>query len=159
MKNRVRFSALAIAITAMVLILSAIGIISVRHNADRLALFCLIMGTIIITGLCYCPVSVEAGDTGIALHRLLSKPKRFAYTDIQHVEVCYPSICGIRLCASGGCFGYWGYFSDYIIGAYFGYYGSRNHCFLVKMKNGRQYALGCEDPVAMVNHIKALMQA
>lgn len=126
--------------------------------ADKLVLFCLVMCSIIIAGLFYCPISVEANTTEIKLYRLLVNARAFTYNDIQTVDVCYPSIGGLRLCASGGCFGYWGYFNDSIIGAYFGYYGSRSRCFLVKLKNGRQYVLGCEDSVAMVDYIKSLMQ-
>lgn len=158
MKNKVKYSLYSLAITVIVLILSVIGVISLRDNTDKLVLFCLIMGSIIIAGLFYCPVSVEANDTKIKLYRLLAKPIAFAYDDIQKVDVCYPSFGGLRLCASGGCFGYWGYFNDTAIGTYFGYYGSRSYCFLVKLKNGRQYVLGCEDSVAMVNHIKMRMQ-
>lgn len=113
------------------------------------------MGAGIIAGLYYCPVSVEANLSEIKLYRLLAKPKIFAYKDIQSVETCYPSAGGIRLCGSGGLFGYWGYFSDIMIGTYFGYYGSRSYCFLVKLKNGKQYVLGCENPVAMVDYIKS----
>lgn len=158
MKNKVRYSLYSLAVTVIVIILSVIGVISLWHNADKLVLFCLVMGSIIIAGLFYCPISVEANTSEIKLYRLLAKPRAFTYNDIQTVDVCYPSIGGRRLCASGGCFGYWGYFNDSVIGIYFGYYGSRSRCFLVKLKNGRQYVFGCEDSVAMVDYIKLLMQ-
>lgn len=158
MKNKVKYSSYSIAITIIILILSIAGVISLWHDNNKLVLFCLIMGAIIISGLFFCPVSVEANDKEIRLYRLLAKPKVFAYNDIQAVEVCYPSFIGMRLCASGGCFGHWGYFNDVVIGTYFGYYGSRSYCFLVKLKNGRQYVLGCEDPVAMANCIGSHMR-
>lgn len=157
MKNKVKFSIYALAITVVVMILFIVGEISLWDNTEKLARFNLIMGTAIIAGLYYCPISVEANRSEIKLYRLLAKPKVFAYKDVQAVDTCYPSAGGLRLCGSGGCFGYWGYFSDIMVGTYFGYYGSRSHCFLVKLKNGKQYILGCENPVAMVNHIKSFM--
>lgn len=158
MKNKVKYSVFSLAMTAIVIILSIIGIISLRHNTDELILFCVIMGLAIISGLYFCPVSVEANKDGIKLHRLLSRPKFFALDDIQSVDTCYPSGGGLRLCGSGGCFGYWGYFSDIMIGTYFGYYGKRSCCFLIKLKNGRQYVLGCENPAEMVEYINRLMK-
>lgn len=155
MKNRVKFSIFVQVITAVVILLCIVGEISLWNIHEKLIKFNLIMGAGIIAGLYYCPVSVEANLSEIKLYRLLAKPKIFAYKDIQSVETCYPSAGGIRLCGSGGLFGYWGYFSDIMIGTYFGYYGSRSYCFLVKLKNGKQYVLGCENPVAMVNYIKS----
>ena len=154
MNNKVKFSIFSLIITAAVIILSVAGIVSVRHNTEEVVIGSLIVGAVVIAGLYYCPVSVEANRSEIKLHRFLAKPKVFAYKDIAAVDTCYPSAGGIRLCGSGGCFGYWGYFSDIMIGTYFGYYGSRSSCFLVRLNNGRQYVLGCENPVAMVDYIK-----
>lgn len=155
MKNKVKFSIFDQVITTVVILLCIVGEISLWNIHEKLIKFNLIMGAGIIAGLYYCPVSVEANLSEIKLYRLLAKPKIFAYKDIQSVETCYPSAGGIRLCGSGGLFGYWGYFSDIMIGTYFGYYGSRSYCFLVKLKNGKQYVLGCENPVAMVDYIKS----
>ncbi len=35
-------------------------------------------------------------------------------------------------------------------------YGSRGHCFLIKLKNSKQYVIGCEDPAALVDYYKKL---
>lgn len=154
MKNRVKFSVYSIIITAAVLILSAVGIVSLVGETDRLVVFCVILGAAIVSGLYYCPVFVEANQSGIVLHRLISRPRYFSYAEIASVDTCCPSAGGLRLCGSGGLFGYWGYFSDIMIGTYFGYYGSRSHCFLVKLKSGRQYVIGCTDPAAIVSYIE-----
>ena len=61
---------------------------------------------------------------------------------------------GIRLCGSGGFFGYWGYFSDIVIGQYFGYYADRSQCFYIKLKNKRQYVISCKNHVGMVEAIR-----
>lgn len=155
MRNRIKFSVYSLIITVVVLVLCVVGIFSLLYDTYRLIMFCVIMGTAIVAGLFYCPRSVEADNSGIILNRLLSRPKFFAYADIGSADICYPSAAGLRLCGSGGFFGYWGYFSDIMIGTYFGYYGSRDNCFLIRLKNGRQYVVGCEDAVAMVGFVKS----
>lgn len=153
MKNKVKYSAYSITVTAAILIIFAVGIVTNVNDTDSLAIFCLIMGGCTLAGLFYCPISVEASQSAVTLRRLLGGNKTFKCSDIASVDTCYPSAGGLRLCGSGGAFGYWGYFSDIMIGTYFGYYGSRSHCFVVKLKSGKQYVLGCENPDAMVEFI------
>lgn len=157
MKQKVKFSAYSLIVTAVVLILCVVGIFSLIGNAEKLTLFCIIIGGATIAGLYYCPKSIQANESSVTLHRLLSSPKVFNYNSIQAVDTCYPSAGGLRLCGSGGFFGYWGYFSDIMIGAYFGYYGSRSNCILLKMKEGKQYVLGCNNAAEMVAYIKQQM--
>lgn len=154
MKNKVKFSIYSKIITVLVLILFAAGVIALLDNTRELPLFCIIMGGATITGLYFCPISIEADQSEIKLHRLLSHPKCFAYNDIQSVDTCYPSAGGLRLCGSGGFFGYWGYFRDIAIGQYFGYYADRSQCFYIKLKNKRQYVISCKNHVEMVEAIR-----
>ncbi len=157
MKQKIKFSFYSLIITATIVIVGVVGVVSLLGNKEELVLFCIIMGGVTMAGLYYCPTSIQANEEGVTLHRLLSSPKVFNYNSIQSVDTCYPSAGGLRLCGSGGFFGYWGYFSDIMIGSYFGYYGSRSNCFLVKLKDGKQYVLGCDNAVAMVEYIKAQM--
>ncbi len=153
MKQKVKFSAYSLIVTSVVLILFVVGIFLLLGKEEKITLFCIIMGIAIIAGLYFCPKYIEANESGIVLHRLLSPSKVFLYDMIQPVETCYPSAGGLRLCASGGFFGYWGYFNDIMIGSYFGYYGNRNNCILIKLKDGKQYVLGCENASAITNYI------
>lgn len=155
MKQKVKFSSYSLIVTAVVMILCVVGIFSLIGNAEKLTLFCIIIGGVTIVGLYYCPKSIQANESSVTLHRLLSSPKVFNYNSIQAVDTCYPSAGGLRLCGSGGFFGYWGYFNDIMIGTYFGYYGSRSDCLLLKMKDGKQYVFGCENAVAMVDYIQS----
>lgn len=155
MKNKVKFSTYSIIVTAMIVILCVFGIFSLFLDATQSVPLCVIFVASTVVALFYCPIEVEADQSGITLCRLLSGPKVFSYDSIQSVDTCYPSAGGLRLCGSGGYFGYWGYFNDMMIGTYFGYYGSRGNCFLVKLKNGKQYVLGCEDATAMVDYINS----
>lgn len=157
MKNKVRFSAFCKGITVTVLALFVAGIVALRDEPGQLAFFCVLIIPTTLAALYFCPRTVEATSSGVTLRRLLGAPKVFTYDSVSEVDTCYPSLGGIRLCGSGGFFGYWGYFSDIMFGTYFGYYGSRDRCFLLKLKNGRQYVIGCEDPHAMVDYIRSQM--
>ncbi|WP_300877569.1 PH domain-containing protein [uncultured Duncaniella sp.] len=64
-----------------------------------------------------------------------------------------------RICGSGGFMGYWGWFSERDLGKYFAYYGKASDCFLVTMKDGRKYMLGCQNPAEMVDAINARLTA
>ncbi len=152
MKQKVKYSPLSLALTGIALIIFLCAFVDTHDNIHKLVLFSILIGCVMISALYYCPTSVTVSESGITLHRLLGK-KVFGFNDILSVDTCYPSAGGIRLCGSGGFFGYWGYFNDIMIGTYFGYYGSRSHCFLIKLKNGRQYVLGCDNPAAIVNYL------
>lgn len=154
MKNKVKFSNLSKFLTIFVIFIFIAGFFMVSSRSE-LIIYSLIVFPTFFISLYFCPVSVEADQQGITLNRLMSKPKKFQYKDIILVETCYPSAGGIRLCGSGGFFGYWGYFNDIMYGNYFGYYGSRDHCFIVELKEGRKYILGCENQVEFVKSIKS----
>ncbi len=59
-----------------------------------------------------------------------------------------------RIAGSGGFMGYWGWFREGDIGKYFAYYGKASDCFLVTLRNGRRYMLGCNDAPEMVAAIQ-----
>ncbi len=153
MKQKVKFSLFARILTAVVLVLFVVGIVYIRDNPGKLIFFCVLIGIMTLSGIYFCPVSIEADGKGITLHRLMGFSARFAYRDMISAETCYPSAAGIRLCASGGFFGYWGYFNDIMLGTYVGCYGDRNHCFLIKFANKQPYVIGCENPTEMVEFI------
>lgn len=50
MKQKVKFSAYSLIVTAVVLILCVVGIFSLIGNAEKLTLFCIIMGGATIVG-------------------------------------------------------------------------------------------------------------
>ena len=64
MKNKVKFSIYSKIITVLVLILFAAGVIALLDNTRELPLFCIIMGGATITGLYFCPISIEADQSG-----------------------------------------------------------------------------------------------
>lgn len=76
-------------------------------------------------------------------------------SEVENVELFQPTMGAIRICASGGFMGYWGTFREGDIGNYYAFYGKASDCFLVRMKNGKKYVLGCNQPDKMIDYIKS----
>lgn len=152
MKSKVTLSAYCKVITFALIILLIIGIVSCRDNESKLWALVVISIALIGFSLFYFPTNIETTNSSLIIHRFL-KSKIIPYSFISSADTCIPSAGGLRLCGSGGFLGYWGYFNDIIIGTYFGYYGNRNQCILVKLKNGKQYVVSCEEPIQMISSI------
>lgn len=152
MKSKVTLSAYCKVITFALIILLIIGIVSCRDNESKLWALVVISIALIGFSLFYFPTNIETTNSSLIIHRFL-KSKIIPYSFISSADTCIPSAGGLRLCGSGGFLGYWGYFNDIIIGTYFGYYGNRNQCILIKLKNGKQYVVSCEEPIQMISSI------
>lgn len=81
------------------------------------------------------------------------KVRRINLENIVSIEQFQPTLGAIRICGSGGFMGYWGIFKEGDIGRYYAFYGKSSDCFLIRMKNGDKYVLGCEKPEDTVNYI------
>lgn len=158
MKSKVHFSYFCIGITIAVLTVFAIGLISTYNQGNRFYILLAIFIASLASGLYYCPTNIEAGGKSIKINRILSTSKEFLYSDISKIDFCYPSAGGIRICGSGGFFGYWGYFQDNIIGYYFGYYGDRSQCVLIRLNSGKQYVVSCTECDKMVEYLRTKME-
>lgn len=154
MKSKVKLSVFSTVLTAVVIIAIVVGIFTSTRDVKESVILSVILAGMILCGLFYCPASIEAAGDSLLIRRVL-KTKRIPYTQIASVDRCYPSAGGLRLCGSGGFMGYWGYFSDIVIGTYFGYYGNHNQCILIRLKNGKQYVVSCCGPDEMVAAIAA----
>ena len=111
--------------------------------------FVVIMLTI---SLYYMPMSIGADENAIYINRSL-KIKSISMTEVKSVKLHIPSSATIRTCGSGGFLGYWGWFREREVGNYFAYYGRMKDCFLVELKDGRKYLLGCKNAPDMVEYI------
>lgn len=154
MKSRVKFSALSTGLTVFTIGIITVGIICSWRIPEKVVIGSVILAAILLSGAFYAPISIEAASGKLIIHRLF-KNKSIPYADIAEAERCYPSGGGIRLCGSGGFLGYWGYFHDIVIGTYFGYYGDRSQCILLKLKSGKQYVISCEKPEEMLAEIES----
>ena len=107
-----------------------------------------------MAALFYAPLSLTLTDNALEINRSL-RIKALPLTEIESVKLCQPTMGAIRICGSGGYLGYWGWFRERDLGKYFAYYGKSSDCFLVRMKDGRQYMLGCKDAPEMVAAIQS----
>lgn len=102
--------------------------------------------------LCFMPLSISLDSKSLNINRPL-KIKSIPLSKIADVKLCPPTMGAKRICGSGGWFGWYGWFSEKDLGKYFAYYGKASDCFLVSLKNGRKYMLGCKDAPEMVKAI------
>lgn len=153
MKKSVKLSTWCIAMTLIGLAV----VLIVLYCADHPAAKWIAAGAFIIlclTALFFMPLSVSIKDGGVNINRPL-KTKSIPLNRIASAKLCPPTMAEKRICGSGGWFGYWGWFSEPSIGKYFAYYGKASDCFLVELKDGKKYMLGCEDAPAMVELINS----
>lgn len=119
--------------------------------------FWIVLGILLVLlffGFLYGPRQIIADSDYVIVKTYFLKHK-ILVRDIESIELFRPSMGSIRLFASGGYCGYWGIFRDELIGTYAGYYGKSSDCFLVRMKNGSKYVLGCQNPEEMVEYIQS----
>lgn len=106
-----------------------------------------------LASLFYAPREIELTDNGYLIVRFAARIKRIPVSSIRRICLVSPTMSERRLFASGGYYGYWGWFSEATLGRYFAYYGKASDCFLVKLDDGRKYMLGCQDPAEIVEAI------
>ncbi len=115
-----------------------------------------IWGITALASLFYMPLSIYADKNAIYINRSL-KIKAIPLMDVLSVKMCQPTMGTIRICGSGGFFGYWGWFKERDLGKYFAYYGRSSDCFLVELKDGHKYMLGCKNAPKMVEYINGYL--
>ena len=156
MKKKVELSAYSIVISAFGMSILCF-VLCLQVSRDVLNwLSWTIFGVII--SLCFCvlfysPLSLSLSDSALSVNRLL-RVRRIPLSEIESVRLCPPTMGAKRIFGSGGWFGYYGWFSEGDLGKYFAYYGKSSDCFLVTLKNGMKYMLGCKDAPEMVEAIR-----
>ena len=152
MKQLVRLSSFSVTISAIMLIV-LLGIIVFSHNHWTVILISSALLLMCISAIIYMPLSISVNEKEMSINRLLLV-KRIPLSEIVEVKLVSPTMAEKRICGSGGWMGYWGWFSEKDLGKYFAYYGNSSNCFLLKLKNGRQYMLGCSNPASIVCYIQ-----
>lgn len=105
----------------------------------------------------YAPVFISVDDDALRVRRYI-KSKRIPLSEIASVTLMAPTMAETRIVGAGGWFGYWGWMKEPLLGKYFAYYGKASDCFLVRLKNGRQYLLGCTDPASVVAYLQSRLK-
>lgn len=153
MKKRVELSTYCWIISALsTAFICGVFLYALQRPDNNLAVW--ISGAAIImlffSTLCYMPLSISLDNESLNINRSL-KIKSIPLTEIANVKLCAPTMGAKRICGSGGWFGWYGWFSEKDLGKYFAYYGKASDCFLLTLKNGKKYMLGCKDAPEMVN--------
>ena len=157
MRQRVELSSFSVIITTLGIVIF-IGLLLYSIFSDAPVGMVIVLAAAItfigFAALFYAPLSISVDNERISVNRCW-KSKSIPLSEIASVKFCPPTMAERRLCGSGGWFGYWGWFSEPSIGKYFAYYGKASDCFLVRLKNGSQYILGCENPKDMVAYLSS----
>lgn len=155
MKQKVTISTYSFIVTIIgIAMLVVMMIFELKRSHEITAYFvAFALVSLCFMALFYSPMYISVGNGNLNIHRSL-RIKSIPITDIKSVELCAPTMSEMRICGSGGWFGYWGRFSEPSIGKYFAYYGKASDCFLVRLKDDRQYLLSCEKPAQMVEFLK-----
>ncbi len=158
MRSKIAFSRFASILTAVLFVLLFVGCIASIHNKTSFVMILSVYVVLIVCALFYGTAYVEATPDKIILGSLLRR-KTILMRDVAGVELFQPTMGAIRIFASGGFMGYWGFFKEGDLGRYYAFYGKSSDCFLVRLKNGDKYVLGCTNPESMVDYIKSQISA
>lgn len=154
MKRKVKYSKYCtITTSAIFMTLCTLALYTIIEGPTEAGL--VIVGVILclnIIGAYFAPINIEATPDFVEIS-MLARRKRIPLKDIVSVQSCKPTMGAIRICGSGGYFGYWGWFRESDIGKYFAYYGRASDCFLLTLSDGRKYMLGCTDSHNMAAYI------
>lgn len=156
MRARVKLSGYCLWLTVIITAAFVVGCVLTFHEIAGFCIILVMALVMIVSGLIYAPITIEANPKDVLVRSLLRR-KQLPISDIESVKLFQPTMGAIRVCASGGYMGYWGIFREGDIGKYYAYYGKSSDCFLVTMKTGAKYVLGCENPRAMVDYINSLI--
>lgn len=156
MKHSVKISTYSLVMTVVALAIM-IGVLILQ--ADREAWVSVYLFSAVIVLICgmalfYSPISVAVNDDALMVNRSL-RVKTIPLSRIESIKLCQPTMAERRISGSGGWFGYWGWFKEKDLGKYFAYYGKSSDCFLVTLKDGSRYMLGCCNPKPIVDYVNS----
>lgn len=158
MKQKVTWNWLAVILTFGVLLLLIVGMMATRDIPEKYFALGGVMLLMLLTLWVFSPTAIGADENSIVVYRRVKK-KRIPFSEIKDISYYTPvPFGGIKLCGSGGFGGFWGWYNNSDIGTYFAYYGDPHSCFLVELKNGRKYVLGCENPGVIMDAVKKEMK-
>ena len=154
MKKRVDYSTFSWILTLIVTAALGIGLAVSKDEPAALYPLLIIVFGLYLPALFFAPIYISANENEIEIDSSF-KIRSIPMSEVSSVERYRPLPSTIRTCASGGFLGYWGTFRDSVVGKYVGYWGNKNDCFLVILKSGKKYLLGCRDCDAMMDYIKS----
>lgn len=158
MKAKIKYSRFVTVLTATIFAAMFISLIVTIHEKPAfftlLPIYLIMIGSALLYGVAYIKIDKE----NIILGSIL-RSKKVALRNVNSVELYQPTMGATRIFASGGFMGYWGIFREGDTGRYYAFYGKASDCFLVRMKNGDKYVLGCDNPNDMVSYIRSQIRS
>lgn len=140
-------------LTVMIIVAFIVGCCLTLNEKPAMLILLVMFLILLVCGLLYGASYIAADSTYVYIGSFLRR-KKIRIENIESIELFQPTLGAIRLCASGGFFGYWGIFREGDIGRYWASYGKASDCFLIRMRNGVKYVLGCAQPHSMVDYIR-----
>lgn len=153
MKSKVKFSTFNTLFSLLLICGLAIIAVSTWGTYKFFIVFTVLL-ILLVFGVFYAPMRIEVDGKNVTVRHIVKKHS-IPMDKIVSIEPFQPTMGAKRICGSSGFMGYWGIFREGDIGRYMAYHGKSSDCFLIKMKNGDKYVLGCENPDEMVNYIKS----
>ena len=103
----------------------------------------------------FVPIKLSFDSKSLKIHRPIGR----IHIRYQDVKSCYVIDCDdldnyIRICGSGGVYGLLGYFKHEKYGKVRFFVTDRHQCFIIRMKNGKNYMIsspGCDNIVMVIN--------
>lgn len=153
MKSKVKFSTFNTLFS--LLLICGLAIIAVSTwGTNKFFIVFTVLLILLVFGVFYAPMRIEVDGKYVTVRHIVNQHS-IPMDKIVSIEPFQPTMGAKRICGSGGFMGYWGIFREGDIGRYMAYHGKSSDCFLIRMKNGDKYVLGCENPDEMVNYIKS----
>lgn len=154
MKSKITYSAYCIILTTAINLAFLIGCILSFREKTVFFIFLSIYVVLVTFALFFGAIYIKANQRYIIMGSLL-RAKRIPMRNVKSVELFQPTLGAIRIIGTGGFMGYWGIYKEGDVGRYYAFYGKSSDCFLVRMKNGDKYVLGCKEPETMVDYIES----
>lgn len=153
MKQKISYSRYVSILTALLFGIVFIACIATVHEKPLFFAILAVYLVLIVTALFFGVAYLKATPDYIILGSIL-RSKKIRVIDIESVELFQPTMGAVRILGSGGFMGYWGIFKEGDIGRYYAFYGKASDCFLVRLRNGDKYLLGCKDPASMLSYLR-----
>lgn len=106
----------------------------------------------VVMGLYYCPKSVCVTGNQLLINRFFS-PKKILLNDIASVELYSGSTRFLKVCGSGGMFGFYGWYKNQELGRFFIYATNLKELICITLMSGKKYMISCEDAQSMYKEI------
>lgn len=106
----------------------------------------------IVMGLYYCPVSIIVTQNQLLIRRFFTS-KNVPLNEIVSVEIYSGSTRFLKVCGSGGMFGFYGWYKNKELGRFFIYATNLKELICITLISGKKYMISCEDARNMYNEI------